>query len=81
MSNGPLLSHRDSQGFPCDGSLGTESACNVGDIRDVGLILGVGRSPGGGNGNPFQYSCLKNIPFTEEPGGLQSKGSQRVGHD
>ena len=60
MSNGPLLSHRDSQGFPCDGSVGTESACNVGDTRDVGLISGLGRSPGGGNGNPFQYSCLKN---------------------
>ena len=58
-----------------------KSACNARDTRDVGLILGVGRSPGGGNGNPFQYSCLKNIPFTEEPGGLQSKGSQRVGHD
>ena len=35
---------------------------------------------GEGNGNPFQYSCLEN-PWTEEPGGLQSMGSQRVGHD
>ena len=33
---------------------------NVGDIRDVGLIPGLGRSPGEGNGNPSQYSCLKN---------------------
>ena len=32
---------------------------NAGDIRYVGSILGFGRSPGGGNGNPFQYSCLK----------------------
>ena len=32
------------------------------------------------NGNPLQCSCLKN-PMTEEPGGLQSKGYQRVGHD
>ena len=33
---------------------------NVGDIRDVGSIPGSGRSPGGGNGNPLQYSCLEN---------------------
>ena len=33
---------------------------NAGDIRDVGLIPGLGRSPGGGHGNPLQYSCLKN---------------------
>ena len=32
---------------------------NAGDIRDVGLITGSGRSPEGGNGNPLQYSCLK----------------------
>ena len=35
---------------------------------------------GGGHGNPFQYSCLQN-PMQEEFGGLQSIGSQRVGHD
>ena len=51
---------------------------NAGDIRDAGLIPGLGRVPGGGHGNPFQYSCLGN-PQTEEPGGLQSVGSQRVG--
>ena len=33
---------------------------NVGDIRDMGSIPGMGRSPGVGNGNPFQYCCLKN---------------------
>ena len=33
---------------------------NVGDIRDAGSILGLGRSPGGGHGNPLQYSCLVN---------------------
>ena len=38
-------------------------------------------SPGGGNGNPLQYSCLENPPWTEEPDGLQSMGLQRVGHD
>ena len=40
-----------------DGSSGKESACNA---RDVGLIPGLGRSPGGGNTNPLQYSCLEN---------------------
>ena len=33
---------------------------NAGEVRDVGLILGLGRSPGGGNGNPLQYSCLED---------------------
>ena len=33
---------------------------NAGDIRDVGSIPGWGRSPGGGHGNPLQYSCLEN---------------------
>ena len=39
------------------GSDGKESACNVGDM---GSIPGSGRSPGEGNGNPLQYSCLEN---------------------
>ena len=42
---------------------------NAGDTRDTGLIPGWGRSPGGGNGNPFQY-CLENA--TEEPGVMKS---------
>ena len=33
---------------------------NAGDIRDMGLILGSGRAPGGGHGNPLKYSCLEN---------------------
>ena len=33
---------------------------NAGDITEVGLIPGSGRSPGGGHGNPLQYSCLEN---------------------
>ena len=37
-----------------------EFACSTGDARDTGSITGSGRSPGGGNGNPLQYSCLKN---------------------
>ena len=43
-------------GFP-GGLDSKESACNV---RDPGLIPGLGRSPGEGNGNPLQYSCLEN---------------------
>ena len=39
------------------GSDGKKSSCNVGDSC---LIPGVGRSPGGGHGNPLQYSCLEN---------------------
>ena len=35
-------------------------SANAGDIRDVGSIPGLGRSPGGGHGNPLQYSCLEN---------------------
>ena len=34
---------------------------NAGDLRDTGLIPGSGRSPGGGHGNPLQYSCLENL--------------------
>ena len=56
------------------GSDGKESAYNAGDM---GSIPGFGRSPEEGNGNPLQYSCQG----TEEPGGLQSMGSQRVRHD
>ena len=51
--------YEDIEGFP-DGSSGKESACNAGDTGNVGLIPGLGRSPGGGNGNPLQYSSLKN---------------------
>ena len=58
------------------GSDGKEFASNVGD---QGSIAGSGRSPGEGNDYPLQYSCLENS--TEEPGRLQSMGSQRVGHD
>jgi len=35
-------------------------SANAGDLRDLGTILGLGRSPGGGQGNPLQYSCLEN---------------------
>ena len=45
-----------NMGFPC-GSAGKEPACNAGDPD---LIPGLGRSPGEGNENPLQYSCLEN---------------------
>ena len=39
---------------------GKESICNAGDAGDLSSIPGSGRSPGGGRGNPLQYSCLEN---------------------
>ena len=45
-------------GFP-GGSVGKEPACNAGDTRDMSLIPRLGRSHGGGHGNPLQYSCLE----------------------
>ena len=47
---------------------------------DMGSIPDSGRSPGEGNGNPLQYSCLGN-PWTEKPSRLQSMGSQRARHN
>ena len=44
------------------------------DIGDMGLIPGSGRSPGGGNGNPLQCILAWELPWTEEPGGIQSVG-------
>ena len=58
------------------GSDNKESVCNAGDLC---LIPGSGKSHGEWNGNPLQYSW--RIPHTEETNGLQSIGSQRVGHD
>ena len=40
--------------------MGKESVCNTGDGRDMGLIPGLGRSPGGEHGDPLQYSCLED---------------------
>ena len=54
---------------------GKEFTCQC---RDTSSLPGSGRCPGEGNNNPLQYSCLGN--FTEEPSGLQSMGSQKVGH-
>ena len=58
--------------------MGKESTCNAGDTGDMGLIPGSVRSPGGGNGNPHPSILAWRIPWTEQPGGLQSMGVQRV---
>ena len=63
-----------------DGSAGKESTCNAGDIGDVGLIPGSGKSPREGNATHSSILAWR-ISWTEESGGLQCMGSQRVGHD
>ena len=52
-------------------------SANAGDAKDLGLILGLGRSPGEGHGNPLQYSCLEN-PMDR---GAWRATVQRVGHE
>ena len=54
---------------------GSDSKASAYNEGDPDSILGLGRSPEEGNGNPLEYSCLEN-PWTEEPGRLQSVGSQ-----
>ena len=61
--------------LPCPGSL--VFACNAGDL---GLITGLGRSPGEGNGNPLQYSCLGN-PMDTGAWKAIAHGVTRVGYD
>jgi len=63
---------RGIKGMSC-GSVGKESACNVGDL---GLIPGLGRSPGEGKGYPLQYSGLEKSMDC-----IESKELQRVRHD
>ena len=65
-----IRKRRGCKGLP-QGSVGKESTCNTRYTRDVGLTPGPGRSLGGGNGNPPQYSCLKN-PMDRGACGLQS---------
>ena len=65
-----------TRGFP-GGSAGKEPA-NAGDLRDVGLIPGLERSPGGGN-DSYSGILARELSWTEEPGGLQSLVSQRDG--
>ena len=54
---------------------------NAGDAREVGSIPGSGRSPGVGNGNLLQYSCLENSMDREAWWATVHGGSQKVGHD
>ena len=63
-------------GFP-DSSVGKESSCNAGDL---GMIPGLGRSSGEGNGNLLQYSCLEN-PMDRGAWWATVHGAARVGHD
>ena len=60
------------------GSDDKEFSCSVGEL---GSVPGLGRSPRGGHGNLASVFLPGESPWTEEPGGLQSMGSQRVGHD
>jgi len=58
------------------GSAGKESACNSGDL---GLIPGLGRSPGGGHGNPLQHSCLENPHGQRSLAGYSPWGLKELG--
>ena len=71
-----LTDHPCDLGFP-HSSFGKESVCNAGD---PGSIPGSGRSPGEGNGNPLQYSCLEN-PMDRGAWQATVLGVARVGHD
>ena len=67
-------SNPDSLGFPGD-SESNESACKAGVL---GSIPGLGRAPREGNSYPLHYSDLEKIPWTEEPGRLQSRGRKEL---
>ena len=67
-----LIGYTPIQGFP-DGSDGKESACIAGDL---GSFLGLGRSPGKGRGNPFQYSCLEHPHGQRNPVGYSPRGGK-----
>jgi len=57
---------------------GSDSKASVYNAGDLGLIPGLGRFPGEGDGNPLQYSCLEKFHGQRS---LVSMGSQRVGHN
>ena len=73
------LSFCSASGFP-GGSVVKNPPANAGDIRDMDLMPGSGRSPGGGHDNPFQYSCLEN-PMDRGAWRATVQGSQKVRHD
>ena len=72
-----IINSKGIHHFP-GGSDDKESTCNAGDLDS---IPGLGRSPGGGHGNPLKYSCLENPRGQRSLVGLLSMGSQRVRHD
>ena len=65
----------EEQGFPGD----SEDKASASNAGDPGSIPGLGRSPGEGNGNPLQYSCLEN-PMDRGAWRAIVHGLQRVGH-
>ena len=69
-------------GFPggASGKKKKNLSASAGDRRDTGLIPSLGRSPGGGHGNPLQYSCLEN-PMDRGAWQALVRGQQRVRHD
>ena len=67
--------YNNGPGFPVGSVI--KNPVNAGDTCSV---PGWERFPGEGNSNPLQYRCLGN-PWAEDPGGLQSIGSQRLGHN
>ena len=67
------------EGFP-GGTVVKNPPANAGDVRDMGSIPGLGRSAEEGMAAHSSIRAWR-IPWTEEPGGLQSMGSQRVGQD
>ena len=74
----PVLIAPLTQGLP--GGSAVRIFASAGAPGDAVSIPGLGGTPGEKHGTPLQYSCLEN-PWPEEPGGLQSLGSQRVAHD
>ena len=74
-----LISEAYTPGFP-SGSAVKESACNAGDAAGgaADSIPGSGRSPGEGNGNPLQYSCLENPMDIGAWRAIQSLGEKEL---
>ena len=69
------------QYYTLGGAVVKNPPANAGGARDMGSIPRLGRSPGEGNGNPLQYSCLENSMDRGAWWATKSMGPQRVGHD
>ena len=74
-----IMVFSDVKSFFSGGAMVKNPPANAGDVRDVGSIPGSGRSPGGGNCNPLQYSCLENT--TDRSTWWVTIRSQSIGHD